>query len=86
VRGVVKGAHSDHGRDDSEENHDPNDPTPLSIPRHPFVDDLVLVYRRRFFFKVVAHGNRAVVNGSSALLRCCVVGRGGRCAAIAAFL
>jgi hypothetical protein len=74
----MRAAHSSAhcGGNDNEENHDadPNHALPRPIPRHPFVDGLVLVRRRRFFLASVAHGAKTVVS--------CAVGRG--CAAVAA--
>ena len=67
VRAERYSAHG--GGDDYEESHedDPNDPPPRPVPRHPFVDVLVLV--RRFFFIIVAQGTRAIAKGGYALFR-----------------
>ena len=55
------------GGDDYKESHedDPNDPPPRPVPRHPFVDVLMLVHR--FFFIIVAQGT--IVKGGYALIR-----------------
>jgi hypothetical protein len=88
---MVRAAHSTAhggGNDDDENDDDyPDHALPRPVPRDPFVDGFVLVRSRRLFFTSVAHSARAVVKGGgSVLLRCCAVGRGGGCAAIAAFL
>ncbi len=50
------------GNDNEEDHDDPNDPLSRSVPRHPFLDGLVIVRRRRWlFFASVAHGPRAIV-------------------------
>ena len=76
------------GNDDDEGDDDPNDPLFRPVPRHPFLDGLVIVRRRRqFFFASVAHGSGTVVEHASVMVRCrAICSRGGRGAAIAAVL
>jgi hypothetical protein len=80
---VVRTGHcSGHGGgDDDSENHcDLDDSLPRPVPRHPFVDGLVLIRRRRIVFTAAAVVARAGATGDSALLLWCSVGRGGECA------
>lgn len=73
------------GNDDEEGDDDSNDPLLRPVPRHSFLDGLVIARWRRLFFASVAHGSRAVVH-ATVMVRCSAIGGGGRIAAIAAGL
>jgi len=56
------------GSNDNEDgDNNANDALPRPVPRHPFIDGLVVVRRRRFFFASVAHGPGAVVEHATVM-------------------
>lgn len=85
VRGADTSSHGDTN-DNEDGDDDPNDPHFRPVPRHPFLDGLVVVrHRRGLFFAGVAHRPGAVVEAPVMVRRCAVIW-GGTCATITAGL